>query len=149
MIMKTGKLIRSSYSWLMAIALFAAYVVVPGCMTDPATTSVNEDELGKAPEVCPPCQQVLEMQARGEPVAPQCAACPAPGCGDGICGTGENSSNCPIDCGGGGGGGPTGPVCGNRICESGEVTTCPSDCTSCGPLPLSGGGTTNKPICPA
>lgn len=44
-------------------------------------------------------------------------------CGNGYCGTGENVSNCPGDCGG------EGIVCGNGKCEAGEnVANCPSDC---------------------
>ncbi len=44
-------------------------------------------------------------------------------CGNGVCGTGENVSNCAQDCGGGG------ETCGNGVCGSGENTSnCPSDC---------------------
>jgi len=52
-------------------------------------------------------------------------------CGNGSCGSGENVSNCPGDCGGGGGdnGGGVGEQCGNGSCGSGEnVSNCPSDC---------------------
>ncbi len=42
-------------------------------------------------------------------------------CGDGKC-TGDEATTCPGDC-------PTGPVCGNGICESGETpTSCSQDC---------------------
>lgn len=52
-----------------------------------------------------------------------CTAAPVP-CGDGICGAGENSSNCPVDCPP-----PSGPVCGDGVCESPERRlTCPEDC---------------------
>lgn len=51
-------------------------------------------------------------------------------CGNGSCGSGENVSNCPGDCGGNSGdGGGSGEQCGNGFCGSGEnVSNCPSDC---------------------
>jgi len=60
---------------------------------------------------------------------------PAPVCGNGLCETGEDATNCPADCA------PPGTtVCGNGICEPGEdATSCPADCAPvcgdgiCGP----------------
>lgn len=47
---------------------------------------------------------------------------PGPVCGNNLCETGENSTNCPADC-------PIQPVCGNDICEAGEnYQNCPTDC---------------------
>jgi len=44
-----------------------------------------------------------------------------PCCGDGGCGSGENSCTCPTDC--------SGACCGNAVCEAGETRcTCPADC---------------------
>ena len=44
-------------------------------------------------------------------------------CGDGVCGTGENSACCPDDCPG---------VCGDRVCTGEEnCASCPSDCGLC------------------
>ena len=45
-------------------------------------------------------------------------------CGNHYCGSGENVSNCPTDCGGAGG-----TDCGNGSCEAGEsASNCASDC---------------------
>ncbi len=65
-------------------------------------------------------------------------------CGNGVCGSGENVSNCPGDCGGGGGGGGSpGEVCGNGVCGSGEnVSNCPGDCGGGG-----GGGGSPGEVC--
>lgn len=60
------------------------------------------------------------------------SACPMPTtadrcvsiqCGNGVCEAGEDSLNCPADCGGG-------PVCGNGICEPAEVGSTCIDCNS-------------------
>ncbi len=41
-------------------------------------------------------------------------------CGDGLCGPGESSTNCPADCV---------PTCGNGVCDWGEDSwSCPQDC---------------------
>lgn len=45
-------------------------------------------------------------------------------CGDGFCGKGEDSSNCPQDC-------PVLPACGDGICTE-DFKTCPQDCLFCG-----------------
>jgi hypothetical protein len=45
-------------------------------------------------------------------------------CGDGACDSGEDESSCPDDCGGGGGG-----YCGDGYCDGGEdADSCPDDC---------------------
>ncbi len=63
------------------------------------------------------------------------SACPLPTladrctsvhCGNGLCEAGEDSRNCPGDCGGGG------PVCGNGICEPEESLSTCMDCDSSG-----------------
>ncbi|MFH1751841.1 MAG: DUF6259 domain-containing protein, partial [archaeon] len=47
---------------------------------------------------------------------------PKPECGDGKCETGEDETNCPLDC-------APKPVCGNKECEVGEDSeSCPIDC---------------------
>lgn len=47
---------------------------------------------------------------------------PPVSCGNGTCDSGENASNCALDCG-------AGAVCGNGTCEAGECTSgCVSDC---------------------
>jgi hypothetical protein len=52
-------------------------------------------------------------------------------CGNGFCGSGEDSSNCPYDCSGSAGSG--GSYCGNYVCDSGESSSsCPGDCGSSG-----------------
>ena len=52
-------------------------------------------------------------------------------CGNGVCGVGENASNCSTDCGGG-----SGVVCGDGQCEAGEsAATCSEDCGGGGPNP--------------
>lgn len=79
----------------------------------------------------------------------------APVCGNGVCEPGEDSSNCPTDCGapppsggGGGGGAPTSPpaaFCGDGACNGGEQpgsAGCVADC-GCGAC---GSGGTNT-IC--
>ncbi|MBI2378550.1 MAG: putative metal-binding motif-containing protein [Deltaproteobacteria bacterium] len=44
-------------------------------------------------------------------------------CSNGLCEAGENEVTCPSDCA---------VVCGNRRCETGELVSCPGDCTVCG-----------------
>jgi hypothetical protein len=79
-----------------------------------------------------------------EPECVDCASCPleevcypaAPGfCGDGLCEPPDEScSSCPSDCG------ECYPICGNGLCEMGEVcSTCSIDCGAC-PGPGSGSG---------
>ena len=55
-------------------------------------------------------------------VSEQCSLTSQPVCGNGICESGETTTNCPHDC-------KTASKCGNGICDSGETTTnCPQDC---------------------
>ena len=50
---------------------------------------------------------------------------PAETCGNGVCGAGESSSNCPGDCGSP----PPATYCGDGNCDSGEDSAnCPADC---------------------
>jgi hypothetical protein len=52
-------------------------------------------------------------------------------CGDGTCDSGEDSSWCSSDCGGGSDSTYTSETCGNGYCGSGETfESCPSDCGS-------------------
>jgi hypothetical protein len=54
----------------------------------------------------------IPLQGEAEPY---CMIC---GCGDGICGAGENGTSCPEDC-----------WCGDGICRSDEnESSCPWDC---------------------
>ncbi|XXF78164.1 hypothetical protein P2318_34750 [Myxococcaceae bacterium GXIMD 01537] len=65
-----------------------------------------------------------------------CLPCEGGGyCGDGYCGVGESSYNCPSDCG-------STPYCGDGMCNGSETSyTCSADCGA--PAPYCGDGTCN------
>ncbi|MDZ4256372.1 MAG: penicillin acylase family protein, partial [archaeon] len=61
------------------------------------------------------------------PVQQSCVSPPV--CGNQICEAGENSTNCPADCG------TIPPFCGDNACQSSEdCFTCPQDCGTCQPF---------------
>jgi hypothetical protein len=118
------------------LVVLAALGVLSACGTvqeDSKVTPPLQDPVTKALycEVCPIAPEQVESMTRApltDSVTGQ-VYCPPPCggyCGDGICGYGEDSYNCPWDCG-------ATPYCGDGICNGGEsCSSCSADCGSCG-----------------
>lgn len=92
------------------------------------TPEGSGEALGESSQPLPACYCPLPYLQSGEegvdPLRPPCGPfeCELNYCGDGYCAAGEDSWNCPSDCGS-----PT--WCGNAACDVGEdEVSCPSDC---------------------
>lgn len=82
------------------------------CLNDcPAPSACDNDTICDAEETNASCPADC-------PVAADCD-------NDNICEVGENFSSCPHDC--------TAPQCGDSICDTGEETSCPGDCSAGNP----------------
>lgn len=84
-------------------------IILPYCGNDLCESNDTYiEDFFNCPEDCPATGIIEELLRRLGEI-----------CGNAVCGPGETSLNCPQDCL---------ITCGNGICESGEIITCPADC---------------------
>lgn len=110
-------------------------------ITDPGTGIIHDTDTSwsgysSCAASCPICGNgVCESGENCSNCSQDCGACTT--CGNGVCDSGETCSTCPQDCGAC----PVNPVCGNGSCEVGETcATCPQDCGTCPVNPVCGNG---------